>query len=237
MKSSKFAVLIISTALSSAATSAPYDWTGFYAGLNAGFVNHTMNITDTNAASFNATIQQVTNPKLTGGIQIGYRRQLDLTNVSGIYGIELSANYANAEFKKQYGSPFALYQLNSENELNNVYLMQAIGGIVADKTLLFLAAGFSYTNISGKTTSINSVPFFNAFNVAQNSFGTSIGAGIEYAFTNAISGRFKIDVITPNAYSTTDNVGNGYQISNSIVQATLGLNFNLDKMGWIKTTA
>ena len=204
---------------------APHNWTGFYAGLNAGAVNHTMNITDTQAVTFNATIQQVSNPKLTGGFQVGYRRQVDLTKASGVYGAELSANFANATFNKQYGSAFALYQLNAENKLQTLCLLQLTGGIAADKTLLFIAAGLSWANLSGNVTNVDGVPFFNSFNVGKKELGTAISGGIEYAYNDNISGRFKVDVITPNTYSTLDNAGNSYEISNTIVQGTVGVNY------------
>ena len=204
---------------------APYNWTGFYAGLNAGIVQHTMNITDTQATSFNATIQQASSPQFTGGFQAGYRRQLDLTRTSGLYGLEFSANFSNATFNKQYGSPFALYQLNAKNELNSLCLLQLIGGIAADRTLLFLAAGLSWTNITGNVTNQSTVPFFNSFSVSKNVLGTSVGGGVEYAFSEKISARLKVDFITPNSYSTSDNTGNSFQISNSIVQSTFGINY------------
>src|SRR5438445_1482508 len=73
----------------------PCNWTGFYAGINVGAVKHTMNITDINATTFNATLQQELNQKLTGGLQVGYRRQLTLNSVSSVYGVELSADVAN----------------------------------------------------------------------------------------------------------------------------------------------
>lgn len=207
------------------ATPAPYNWTGFYAGLNVGAVSHTMNITDNEATSFNATIQQVTNPTLTGGIQVGYRKQLDLNSTSGVYGLELSANFSNASFKKEYGSPFALYQLSAENELKSLCLLQAIGGIAADRTFLFLSVGLSWSNLSGSVTNLDSIAFFNSFNVNQKAFGTVLGGGAEYAFNNQFSARFKVDVITPNTYTVTNNTGSHYQVSNSITQATLGLNY------------
>ncbi|MCE9500306.1 MAG: hypothetical protein K8R21_07400, partial [Leptospira sp.] len=94
----------------------PYDWTGYYAGLNAGIVKHTLSMTDNNASSFNATIQEVANPKFTGGFQLGYRYQMDPDHTSAVYGAEFSANFSNATFSKTYGSPFALYQLNAENQ-------------------------------------------------------------------------------------------------------------------------
>lgn len=202
-----------------------HNWTGFYAGLNAGAVKHTMNMTDDQATSFLGTIQQVSNPKVSGGFQLGYRRQLDLAQVSGVYGLELSANFSDATFNKEYGSPFALYQLTSENELKEVCLMQLTGGIAADKMLLFLAAGLSWTNITGSVTNIASVTFFNSFNVNQKTVGTAVGGGIEYAFNDKISARLKVDVITPSVFSVNDGAGNTFQISNSIVQGTLGVNY------------
>jgi opacity protein-like surface antigen len=208
-----------------ASTIAPHNWTGFYAGINAGMVKHTMSMTDDQAASFNATIDQVSNPQLTTGLQLGYRRQLDLTAASGVYGLEFSANFSNATFNKQYGSPFALYQLNAKNSLNNYCLLQLIGGIAADKTLLFLAAGASWSDITGRVTNVTSIPFFNSFNVGKGIIGTALGGGAEYAFNEAISARLKVDLITPNTYSTADNLGNNYQISNSTVQTTLGINY------------
>lgn len=204
---------------------APYNWTGFYAGLNIGGVKHTMNITDNQATTFNATIEQVTNPQFTAGFQVGYRRQLDMNRVSGVYGGEFSGHFSNAEFSKQYGSPFALYQLNAKNELMNLWLLQFIGGIAADRALLFFSAGFSYTDITGNVTNVTGAPFFNSFDVGKKALGTVVGAGVEYAFTDTLSARLKLDVITPNVYSTSDNTGGSFQISNNIVQGTLGINY------------
>lgn len=205
----------------------PCTWTGFYAGLNLGLVKHTMDITDTNAAYFNATLEQTLNPKLTGGLQVGYRKQLELTRISGVYGIELSANFSNAKFSKQYGSPFAFYQLNSKHELKNLALLQLLGGIAVERTLLFLAAGISWVNISGSTTNVDGIPFSDSFTTNKKQWGTALGGGIEYMINSKISARFKVDVISPNTYTTHDNVGNSYQIANNIVQATVGLNYTL----------
>jgi len=209
----------------SMADPAPHDWTGFYAGLNAGMVKHTMSITDIQASTFYATLQEVSNPSFTGGIQAGFRKQLSQSKASGVYGLELSANFSRAAFNQVYGSPFALYQLSAQNELKNVYLLQFIGGIAADKALLFLAAGLSWSNITGNMTSLDSVPFFNSFNAGKKVFGTAVGGGVEYAVTHAISARFKLDVITPNTYVSVGNTDFNFQISNSIVQGSIGVNY------------
>ena len=74
-------------------------------------------------------------------------------------------------------------------------------------------------------TSTNGSPFFKSVSFDKKQFGSALGVGIEYAFTDAISARFKVDAITPNRYSTSDDVGDTFQVSNSIVQATFGLNY------------
>jgi hypothetical protein len=202
-----------------------HDWSGFYAGASIGGVQNTMNITDNEATAFYATIQQISNPAFTGGLQLGYRHQLDRTRTSGVYGVELSANFSNDKFTKEYGSSFSLYQLSTTNTLKNLCLLQLTGGIAADKTLVFLAAGMSWANLSGSVTSLNSVPFFDSFNVGKKVLGAAFGGGIEYAMTDAFSIRMKVDAIKSGIYSKSNNVDNHYQISNTITQATLGINY------------
>ncbi len=203
----------------------PYNWTGLYAGVNAGAVKHTMNITDVQAVTFNATLQQITDPSLTGGLQIGYRRQLNASSASGVLGLELSTNFSNAESVNEYGSPFALYQLSSQHKLTNVTLAQVIAGITADRTLLFLAAGFGWYSISGSVANKDGIPFFNFYSVGKKELAVSLGCGIEYALNDKISARVKADVIAPETYSTRDNSGNSYNVANNIVQGTIGVNY------------
>lgn len=213
-------------------TALPYHWSGFYAGMNAGLVNHTMDITDNQATSFNATLQQTSNPRFTGGFQVGYRQQLDLTKTSGVYGLELSANFSNTNFSKMYGSPFATYQVSIKNELKNLCMLQLIGGIAADRTLLFLAAGLSWSNLAGSIVDDSSIAFPNSFNWNKQAFGTAIGGGMEYAFTDVMSIRIKVDVITPNTFTVSNDNGSNFQVANNIVQGTLAVNINLDNAKW-----
>jgi opacity protein-like surface antigen len=206
-------------------TSVFCNWTGYYGGLNLGALNHTLNMTDNQAVAFFATITQASNHELSGGLQVGYRKQLELTPFSGIGGIEFSTNITNASFNKEYGSPTALYQLNSKHELKYLSLLQLTGGIVANRTLLFLAAGLSWINLTGSTTNLDGDPFFNSFSVNKNMFGSAVSAGFEYSINEKISARFKIDMITPNTFSTTNNTGDKFQISNNIVQGAIGINY------------
>jgi len=203
----------------------PYAWTGYYAGLNAGILKHTLNMTDNDATSFYATIEQVSNPKFTGGFQVGYLYQLDLAPASGVFGLEFNANFSNAKFNQEYGSSFALYQLEAENELKNYYSLQFIGGLAADRALLFLAAGLSLSNISGNVSNQDGIPFFDGFSLSKKALGTTVGGGIEYALSETISVRFEVDIITPRGYTTSDEVDDDFWISNNIVRGILGVNY------------
>ncbi|MFI4918892.1 MAG: outer membrane protein [Legionellales bacterium] len=202
-----------------------YNWSGRYAGLNVGAVKHVMSMTDDQAVTFNATIQQVANPQFTGGFQIGYRHQLAPTTTSGVYGLEFSANFSNATFSKDYGSSYALYQLSSNNALKDTLLLQLIGGIAADRALLFLAAGGSWINITGNVVNQSGLPFFDAFSVSKKTLALALGCGVEYAINERVSARVKVDVISPNTYMTNDDTGNTYQIANNIIQGTFGVNY------------
>ena len=213
------------TLMKDAVPATTYNWTGYYVGLNAGGVKQTMNITDNQASSFNATLQQASDLAFTGGIQVGYRRQLDLGSASGVFGLEFSANSSNVSYHQKYGSSFALYHLASEFDLNNYALLQLMGGIAADRTLLFLAAGLSWVSISGSIVNLDTIPFFHSFNVDKRIVGTAFGGGIEHACTDKISVRFKVDVMTPSSYTVSDGTGNNFRISNSIVQGTVGVNY------------
>lgn len=207
-----------------AAAGTPYNWTGYYAGLNIGAVRQTTAITDDSAVAFQATIQQSNNPNVTGGFQLGYRRQAEMMSVTGVYGAEFSANFTNSEQEYTYGSSTALYNLTATNNLNKQLLVQIMGGIAADRTLLFLSAGLSWVAMSGTMVNTDEVAFFHAVEIGQNMFGTVVGAGLEYAFCDKVSARFKLDVITPFNFTTMDS-GHSFSMTNNIVQGTVGVNY------------
>ncbi len=94
-----------------------------------------------------------------------------------------------------------MYELQSINKLKNLELLQVTGGIAVDKTLLFLAAGLSSTTISGSLTNLDGTPFFEFLNTGKSTIGWSLGAGLEYALTNKLSARFKVDVLSSNTYT------------------------------------
>lgn len=208
-----------------AISSAYYNWTGLYAGLNAGAVKHSMDITDNQAVTFNATVQEVTDPRFTGGFQFGYRRQLTLSSASGVFGLEFSAHFSDAQSSQEYGSPFALYQLNFEHKLKNVLLGELIAGIAADKSLLFTAFGLSWFHVSGRVFNEDGIPFFNEYSVGQKTLAVAIGGGAEYAISERLSARIKVDVLFPDSYITLDNADNHYTVANHIVQGVIGVNY------------
>lgn len=204
-----------------------YDWTGFYAGIDLGLVKQTMNITDTQATTFYATLQQEFNPRFIGGFQLGYRHQINPARVTAIYGLEFNANFSDSKSTREYGSPFALYQLSTVNQLKNLHLIEFLAGIAVEQSFFFMGAGFSWTQVNGYVSNINGIPYFNSFTLNSRRISPALSAGVEYAFSDKISARFKVDAVSTNAYSAYDNTSNTYQISNTITQGTFGINYKV----------
>lgn len=232
------ASLFCSTALLSTMASAVVDmkdkdlspvsvhpWSGFYAGVNVGLIQHTLSITDNQAVTFNATIQQITNPSFSGGFQLGYRRQLNPSHIAPVLGLEFEMNFTDSSFNTLYGSPSALYQLNTHNKLSNVELVQLIGGVAVDQALFFLTAGLSISKVSGSMVNTDGAPFFESVNLDKTSAGGALGVGVEYALNEHFSARIKVDAIGANAYTAMDEMGNTYQIANHSILGTVGLNY------------
>lgn len=200
-------------------------WSRYYIGGNLGIVKHTVDVTDNQATTFYATIKETSNPQLSGGFQLGFRLPVSCKPITAMYGLEFSANFANASYQTVFGSPYALYEISAHNQLKNIYLLEALGGIALDKSYMFLGAGFSWTNLSEQMTSLNGVPYFDSFNQTQQTFGTVLSAGLEYAVCKNLSTRFKVDVVSPNNFNVTDNLGNQFNISQLVVQGLFGVNY------------
>jgi opacity protein-like surface antigen len=93
------------------------------------------------------------------------------------------------------------------------------------KTFLFLAAGGAWVNITGHVVNEDGIPFFDSFRLSRKAIAPALGCGVEYAVSEKISARAKLDVISPHTYTRRDNVDNTYQIASNIVQGTFGINY------------
>lgn len=136
-----------------------YDWTGFYAGLNAGYGWGNSKF-DTGAGTVNTSPEGA----LLGGT-IGYNYQWGQT----VFGVESDFDWNNA--KGSTGCPAGICQTKSD-WLGTTRLRL---GYAADRWMPFVTGGVAYGDVQGK------VP--GAGSNSDTKIGWTAGAGAEYAFT------------------------------------------------------
>lgn len=219
-----------------------YNWTGFYAGINAGYgFGGSGNVLTAgqaapNAAEIGAGIRpgsvSLDNSGFIGGGQIGYNWQFG----SIVAGIEADADYTGFRDRQT----FVNAGLNNTFRQDLDYLGTVRGrlGYAWDRTLVYATGGLAYGGLNNK------VDFFGPAGQLQYSgrdsstkTGYTVGGGIEQAFGNGWSA--KLEYLYYNLGSDTVNaalvaggggVGTGYNTSfkndGHIVRAGLNYKFN-----------
>jgi outer membrane immunogenic protein len=230
-----------------------FSWTGFYAGLNAGYGfdagsgTSGSTVVTTSAASgliANGGAPGVAtfsndraNNGFSGGGQIGYNYQF--TPGSGfVIGVEVDAQYlgfgANRNTASFAGTPNADLTFVNPNGLSNLDYFGTVRGrfgYAFDRTLVYGTGGFAYGGGGGSS--------FGLPNSTSDSFrtGWAAGGGIEYALpTDSFLNFFRSSAVTVKVeglYVSLDrNSTNGaFAYSNST-----GTVYNVSGTGYASTT-
>lgn len=215
------------------AHSAPYDWSGFYVGVNAGIgggnAKHPFNIADPAGVSVLNGSLNVTGAGFIGGAQVGYNIQ----NGGFVWGVEGDIQYAHVDHR--VSAAFAVpgvggLDVNAGTRLDWFGTIRArVGAPVTDRFLAYATGGVAY----GQTTSsINaSSGGVTAFEASSRNtkWGWTIGAGGEYAVTDNMSLKTeylytdlgKANVINANIGGGTATLDRDYRFHT----VRVGLNF------------
>lgn len=205
-----------------------FTWTGFYIGVNAGygFGGDSKSIYEN--TYWGHTSRSSDAGGFIGGGQIGYNYQVN----EWVYGIEADIQYTDLGGEISYDRYSGNWYSNSSHmggDLNYFGTLRArIGYAGFDRTLFYVTGGLAYgggdddgfcqylinnyTNTYGKC-------------MKDNAWGWTIGAGVEYAFTDNLTAKFEglyvdidrkkshVDYTTAtgtyNAYRTTGTDGFG----------------------------
>jgi outer membrane immunogenic protein len=180
-----------------------FTWTGFYVGLNAGAGFNKSSghnyygyaVDPTNFYGFNNNSSN--NAGFTGGAQAGYNMQFG----SFVAGVETDINYIDRNKGFTGIVPTGLadgtYYAVSRGKDNNYFgTVRGRLGYAFDRALIYVTGGLAYGGNSGsgavyRYNSLGGVPgvgtavSYTGGN--SSSIGWTLGAGLEYAFSNAWS--------------------------------------------------
>jgi outer membrane immunogenic protein len=200
-----------------------YDWSGFYVGVfgGGGFGNHNLTNALGNAGFANFTLNYESTGAIAGG-EVGYNAQ------SGNYLVGVEADGFWSGIK---GSDVGAFNAGNAAAIDATNVrkgatVRARGGITVDRLLLFFTGGWAY----GDFLHTNTDPVFGIDQFSTHRSGLTAGAGIAYALTNNVIGKFEYRYYDFGAYTRAGNplTPNGqlpYTVNNTYSVVTLGLDF------------
>ena len=177
----------------------PYNWSGFYVGLNAGgaWGSGCTNYTLVSAPNWPTTCGGNDNGQFTGGAQVGYNFQ----SGSIVYGLEADINgLGNSNGSSRtfsYGTgitpPEGVFRVQGLGDPGVFGTVRARLGFAADRALFYVTGGLAWASggndpaISYWASTTN--PPTGDANViwrrgGASGIGWTLGAGIEYAISN-----------------------------------------------------
>jgi outer membrane immunogenic protein len=195
-----------------------FTWTGFYVGLNAGYVfGGENNVRTTGTPGFVGLIAPGIAPGnlkaggdgFIGGGQIGYNMQYG----QFVYGLETDLQFADTKKKSTFiGAPVLGTQLatSAESEMRYFGTLRArLGYTPIDRLLVYATGGLAYGDVKTNlaVNGVQNAALGWAGSKSDTRFGWTIGAGAEYALTNnwSIKGEYLYYDLGRKTVSTVPN--------------------------------
>ncbi len=162
----------------------PFSWTGFYAGANVGYAFGGQDRVGIRNPDFIGDIGKL-NPKgFLGGLQVGYNYQFD--NI--VVGLE--ADFQGAQIKDSVNGSIDGTPGHARSDIKWYGTLRPRLGYAYDRFLIYATGGLAYGNIEYK------LRFDDAgFKSTDTRVGWTAGAGLEYAFTDNLSGRIEYQYV------------------------------------------
>lgn len=178
----------------------PFSWTGFYFGVNAGYGSgddspvittgqSAINIADIDAGARPASVD-LSPDGFIGGVQMGYNYQVG----TFVYGLETDIQYTRFHDRRTVTTTAVngIDRLDNRfgQELEYLGTFRARVGLAADRALFYITGGLAYGGIDNNASFTGPLPgAVEQFSgrISRTEVGYTIGAGLEYAFTNNMS--------------------------------------------------
>lgn len=155
-----------------------WSWTGFYVGADIGgaWINDNQFLS---SPTFALAVPDKSSGVIGGG-HAGYNWQ------TGQFVLGVEADFDGSSVKNTYviGPPFV--NTTGTTQLNWQGSIRGRLGVAFDRALLYATGGWAYGRFTDGYSTAGTA-FVQS--VSSNRSGGTVGAGIEYAFTNKVSGR------------------------------------------------
>lgn len=198
----------------------PSDWTGLYVGAFGGgmYLDGTYDYTCA-ICGLAVTDAEMSGTGYFGGVLAGYNYQIDsfVIGVEGdwAWGSEIASNDEAGEL--------------TSTDFDNIATLRARAGVAFDNTLIYATGGVAFVNTTFGTSD------FGGESVSDSAWltGWVIGAGMEHAFTDALTARLEYMYIglPGQTYSLTNSVPNTIDVdmdfhNMQMVRAGIAYKFN-----------
>ena len=190
-----------------------FTWTGFYAGVNAGFGWSTG--TSRYYAPAFGRINGGSKNGFVGGAQVGYNYQFGMF----VLGAETDLQYASVGNKgASYGNTY--YAGEDDGYFGT---LRARAGVAFDRALIFGTIGFAYGDVGGNRAYDTELGHHRD---NSTNGGWTLGGGVEYAITDSFTAKAEglyVNLDTKDNYALSDRIGLRRDTEFGVVRA--GLNF------------
>jgi outer membrane immunogenic protein len=227
----------------------PYNWTGFYVGLNAGGAFGDPN-SETPTGLFPAYAGSPRLPSssnqsaFTGGSQIGYNYQVS----SVVFGLEADFDYIGLRRNSftvaglpptpfGFGAAPNVFNYSSSNS-DFLGTVRARLGYAVDRALIYVTGGLAYSGGASSAvasfTNVGGAQYATFQGPSSSNIGYAVGGGLEYALTDhwTVKGEYLYANLGRRNVTLTDPVtpgGAGYsftaKIGESVNIARAGVNY------------
>ncbi|GJE17381.1 outer membrane protein [Methylobacterium marchantiae] len=195
----------------------PFTWTGFYAGIQAGYAfsdQQTIRTTEVNGSGVDLFISRIGTGSLSSrqqgfavGGQAGYNYQL--TPGSGlVFGVETDIAYTDLDKTRRVSGPLfggaggSLITNTTRQSLDFLGTVRGRLGYAFDRVLVYGTGGFAYGNVrteSSTTFQVAAIPTLDLYagGIDRLETGFAYGGGIEYALpTESFLNVFRSSAVT-----------------------------------------
>jgi outer membrane immunogenic protein len=193
-----------------------FTWTGFYAGLNAGYG---WNMGD--SRFYDPTFGSIPGRRhggFVGGAQGGYNYQFGMF----VAGVETDLQYAAVGNKgASYGTTY--YPGDSDGFFGTI---RARAGVAIDRALVYGTGGFAYGDVGGNR---GNDPVLGHHSGDEINWGWTIGAGVEYAITNNFTAKVEglyVDIDTKDNFDQGGRVSVNRDAEFGVLRAGMNYKFN-----------